>query len=115
MSIELKIKLKTLAYEAKEIRKFEKKLFKAGARLGRQDLVWKANSLHDHRQQVVRNAARSTHLAYGFIKGKPYEALEKDPHTQPNWKEVLRMICNYGPDIKKSALEQWANLNQGSL
>ena len=60
MSIELKIKSKALAAEAKFIRLEERKANERGAR----EL---ATELYLHRIQVVRKAARSTHLARGFF------------------------------------------------
>lgn len=60
----LKVKLKSLAEEAKII-KFEEKRNKKAR-----------EQLYLHRIQVVRTEARATLLAYGFIRKRKYKQLE---------------------------------------
>lgn len=99
MSIFLKIKLKSLAAEARIIRRQELKT--RGAR--HNDT---REALHLHRIHVVRAAARHTHLAYGFIRGKSYEQLERSCDHPPSWKDVAAMIKKYGI-LKEKEFEQW--------
>lgn len=84
----LKIKLKSLAAEARIIRRQELKT------------KGKWNSLREdlyiHRTRVVRRAARETGLAYGFIRGRAYPALERTCEVPPDWKEVGKMVKKYG-------------------
>ncbi len=125
MSIELKIKALSLGYEAKQIRRFERKLkamrnyrvkldngkpLDAGVTLDRAAQVFdganeegyrawgnaKLVSLHNHRTDVVRKAARSTHLARMFLKGTPYKAAEAKARTEPNWEAIIKMAIQYG-------------------
>src|SRR5574337_277922 len=61
----LRIKLKSLMEEAKIIRKEERKLWG-----NLRDELWY------HRTQELRNEARATHLAYGFIRGMDRDKIE---------------------------------------
>ena len=82
----LKVKVKSLAAEARIIRKMEKKT-RGGIREG----------LHLHRVLDVRKEARASHLAYGFIRGRTLAQMEQKSKTPPNWAAVERMCKRYGP------------------
>lgn len=98
----LKVKLKSLAAEAKIIQ-FEE----------RRNPDWKIG-LADHRRTVVRGEARHTLLAYSFLRGVPYKAVESKCHTKPDWNKVQKMVIKYGvywgdephQDYKKALEEQ---------
>ena len=87
MSIELKIKIKNLADEARTIRKEESKL--------RGMEKWK---LQHHRKTVVRDAARRTQIAYQMIRGRDW--LSCSSHHElvrySDWKDIARMVRKYG-------------------
>lgn len=83
--IYLKVKIKSLAAEAKIIRLEEKRAKRVSIRDG----------LADHRRGVVRIEARHTHLAYGFLRGKEYKQIEAKAHEAPDWKRVRKMIQKY--------------------
>ena len=87
MSVELKIKIKNLADEARTIRVEERKL--------RGMDKWR---LQHHRKTVVRMAARRTQIAYAVIKGRDWTAnASYDPFTaRSDQKEVERMVRKYG-------------------
>ena len=82
----LKVKIKSLAAEAKIIRIEEKRARRPGLRRG----------LEDHRRGIVRTEARHTHLAYGFIRGLEYHQMESTTHEAPNWEKVRKMVEKYG-------------------
>lgn len=84
----LRVKLKSLAEEARIIRREEQ----------RTHTVLR-DELHRHRVLVVRSEARATHLAYGFIRGRTLEQMEasSDPAAPPNWDKVRSMLKRYGP------------------
>lgn len=82
----LKIKVKSLAAEARIIKHEEHKL--PGLARG---------PLTEHRKNVVRRACRNTHLAYGFLRGRTREQIETRCHDLPNYREVRRMVEQYGP------------------
>ena len=88
MSVYLKIKLKSLAAEARIIRAQERKT----------KGQWNATreSLYRHRIDVVRKAARETHLAYGYLRGRTYEQMEPEAYTKPDWAAVEKMVVKYG-------------------
>lgn len=93
----LRVKLKSLAAEAKIIRKEERRSW-GGLR----------ESLHLHRINEVRQEARATHLAYGFIRGLMLGQMEPIRYVgEPAWriksldeslfKRVNQLIAKYGP------------------
>jgi len=82
----LKVKIKSLAAEAKIIRTEERRARRPGLRRG----------LQDHRKGIVRYEARHTHLAYGFIRGREYHQMESSTHESPNWERVRKMVEKYG-------------------
>lgn len=85
----LKIKLKTLAAEAKIIRHQEAKMVGPN---------WFSKSIKytNHRKYVVRPEARATHIAYGLLRGLDYVQIEPSAKTTPDWKAVERMVKKYG-------------------
>lgn len=86
----LRVKAKSLAEEARIIRKEE-------TRAGRSLML--QEELRRHRRQNVRLAARETYVAYGLIKGKALDAIErpKQPRSPEMWKRVKSMVEKYGP------------------
>ena len=80
----LKVKIKSLAEEAKIIKLEEKR-----NKLAREELYL-------HRIQVVRTEARATLLAYGFLRGRKYRELENSGTMPPNIKSrIIKMIDKY--------------------
>ena len=82
----LRVKVKSLAAESRIIRQEEKHS---------RGLL--RDELHLHRVGIVRSESRSACLALGFIKGRTYEQMEKDPGTKPNWAKVNQLLKKYGP------------------
>lgn len=84
----LRVKAKSLAEEARIIRKEE---LKSSGLL--------RDELRQHRLSTVRLAARETYLAYGIIRGTPVEKIEKpkEPRKEGLWKNVRKMVEKYGP------------------
>lgn len=142
MSIELKIKQKSLAAEARIIRDEEERLSDAAylnlmltpqraskiadpdemekylkrAEQGRQRLLSRKNRIAAHRRNDLRHESRLTHLARGFIKGLPYEAMEGlvRPNNHLNefaWDRIEKMVRKYGAygDIRvyMQKFEEW--------
>lgn len=104
--IELKVKSMSLAAEARIIRKLEKKFTKRRVRNGDfwefpptdERAIPTVNALVHHRKVVVREEARRTLLAYGFIRGRAYEIMENNSVTPVNWKQVEKMVAKHAPD-----------------
>jgi hypothetical protein len=92
---QLRVKVKSLAAEASMIRREEKKQYRHARKLKVPPVL--ADELRDHRRRFVRPEARSAHLAYGFIRGMPYEAMERSAKKPPNWEQVKRLCHKFGP------------------
>jgi len=87
---ELRVKIKSLAEEARIIRKDETAAYDKGD-------YFTGNRLHTHRVIIVRREVRATLLAYQYLRGIPYAVCEgNNRKTFPNWKSVGRMIKKYG-------------------
>lgn len=97
--LKLKVKNKSLAEEARIIRKIEN------------DPCDLFGSLHWHRIWDVRNEARATHLAVAFLKEKPYSSVEKN--CKDNYKlhdivlpRVVDLVYKYGNYNKNDVSEK---------
>lgn len=96
MNTYLKVKIKSLAEEARIIRREEWQI--KSRPVGYRESGWlaKLNGLHHHRTQVVRREARATQLAYGFLRGRRYSQIEAAASTEPSWDRVAAMVRKYG-------------------
>jgi len=123
--MELKVKIKSLAAEARIIRSAEDKARSKGnvkTKIGLTLTSEVALTLKKHRTKVVRAEQRSSLIAYAFIRGKAFYPVErrtkfkreapKDPHP-PDWKRVLTLINSFGSITKLKSpctmetLEAW--------
>jgi len=86
-TIHLKIKIKSLADEAKSIRKEARKT--SGM------TKW---NLNHHRTEVVRPHARHNLLAYGLIRKVPYAAIEQYTVKPPEWSKIEKLARRFGAD-----------------
>lgn len=92
----LKVKIKSLAAEARIIRVEEKRNKDFRARL------------EFHRKHKVRPEARATLLAYAYIRGIPYKKVESDAKHQPDWNRVSTMVKKYGSGyLDQGDLKKW--------
>jgi len=118
MSVELKIKTQHLAAESRIIRTEERKL-KRHARaqsneVRRAKAMGAFHRIQDHRKMHLRPHARSTHLAYGFLKGTPYKAIEGDrTRSEPNWPEIERMALKYSNEDSRKTKQRLAAWQAG--
>lgn len=99
----LRVKLKSLAEEARMIRTEE-----------RRTTGTLREELRAHRAGVVRYETRATHLAYGIIRGREVDRIEKPLAPRPShlWDKVRTMVKKYGPvdaENNKAALERCCN------
>ena len=107
----LKIKIHTLADEARHIRREEQKALKR-ARHGKAAEEFHGNvcdyrvdyyayeDLREHRTGPVRSHARSCQLAYGYLRGVPYKKIEQKhrPDNDPDWREIEKLVRRFGGD-----------------
>jgi hypothetical protein len=91
----LKIKIKSLAEEARIIRLEERKSRTQALRTG----------LIDHRKGIVRREARHSLLLYGFMRDWPYSALEDFTKDPPNWSKIQKMGIRFHAD--EEPLKKW--------
>jgi len=92
----LKVKIKSLAAEARIIRLEER-------RCGKDDAA--RCSLHEHRVGIVRSEQRLSLLAYAFLRGRPLSAVEPRSSTQPDWSRVGKLIEKFGTTEGRSKRE----------
>jgi hypothetical protein len=118
MCVELKIKAKHLALEPQIIKLEERKILKRIKDIPalNSKLITKYETLRQHRLWDVRNEARATHLARGYIAGKLYSKMEagsKDKagtvhlhlHIVPR---ILAMVQKYkNRKTTKEDIESW--------
>lgn len=94
----LKVKIKSLAAEAKIIRLEEKRVL--GYKKSDTTLYL---SLRSHRTNEVRREQRAAMLAYGFIRGRTYRQVEKcgkvsgiRHQNHPDWNRVRQLAEKFG-------------------
>jgi len=101
--IQLKVKIISLADEAKTIRREEKKALTPELR----------HSLTEHRKGIVRHEARHSLLLYGFMNGKQYREIEAYTERPPSWSKIKRMAKRFifEPELR-AALVDWCGEGQ---
>jgi hypothetical protein len=118
MTVYLKVKIKALAEEARIIRAEETKRIKYVPRVdnrtgktGPRVRAIKNDpmrlSLRFHRITVVRSEARHSLLAYGYLRGRSYKAMEAKCFEKPAWDQVWKMIQRFGGTSTKADFEAW--------
>ena len=90
----LKIKVKSLAEEARIIRHEE-----------HQTAGMERWNLQHHRKGHLRWYTRCNQLAYGCLKGIPYSQLEQKCSEPPSWGEIKKLIVRFGGT--KEQFEEW--------
>ncbi len=106
--IYLKVKIKSLADEARTIHKEELKPHKDMDECGYSD---ERRGLWIHRTGPVRREARHALLAYGFIRGRKYRQMEAKCEFEPDWDTVQRLVTKYGLPAK--TWQTFWNLSRG--
>lgn len=82
----LKIKIKSLAAEARIIR-FEERRSAGDVRAG----------LHQHRVLDVRREQRAALLAYGYLRKRSYRRIESASSARPATQRIVDLVRKYGP------------------
>ena len=98
----LKVKAMSLAAEAKIIRNQEKQRTKQ-LRHALKFNYARAAEYHDtvrtglylHRIGIVREEARATNIAYGFLRNKKYSQIESYTYNPPDWARVEELVMKY--------------------
>lgn len=55
-----------------------------------------------HRRGIVRSEARSALLAYGFLRGRPYQLMEPKSYGPPDWNRVRQLVDKFGIKVSLS-------------
>lgn len=121
----LQVKVQNLTDESKDIRKREQKA-KWIARVQRDRLAdgldadparfEKVNAgLHLHRIFDVRKEARSSHIAYGFLRGRKYHEIERLAYDQPNWERIERLIMKYSEEDSRITAQKFGEWKAEAL
>jgi len=95
MKTYLKIKIKSLAEEAKIIKREEQKWnipFTIDNLKTVHPLYF---SLREHRINVVRRECRLSNIAYGYLRGRSYKQIENKCYEAPNWERVAEIIRKF--------------------
>ena len=97
----IKVKILSLAAEAKIIRKQEQKARAHGNRSLRIGLA-------EHRRGIVRHEARHAQLAYGFLRGMPYKKMEArcHPGCGPGFRKVRESVEKYACAQRELGLKE---------
>lgn len=116
--LHLRIKIKSLAAEARIIRHDELKYKNRWRRNAlslreaevsqdrdRADLIQSGivrdrdafGSLRNHRTGDVRHEARSALLALGYLRGRPYESIESKAFEKPDTRRIAELVVKFGP------------------
>ena len=97
----LRVKLKSLAAEAKIIRTEELRAKDAKE-------FFMLHSLREHRIHKVRTTSRATLLAYQFLRGVPYAVCEQLESKYLPLSPILLMIQKYGESgYTMQSLKDW--------
>lgn len=136
--LQLKIKIVSLALEARYIRQQEQKLIPCRSLRKKYRNLLKNNSLtdkdrkrineelgkarsetrqrlrkslKDHRTIDIRTEARSAQIAYAFLRGKKYSVLEQPrDDNQPNYSRIARIISKFGgEEVTVEQVKNWMN------
>lgn len=94
-----RVKIKSLAAESKIIRHEEKRLDGQSSDRG---------CLRHHRVSVVRNEQRSTLLAYAYLRGVPYCAVEGRSVKPIDAKAVCRIVRSLSwSQVEPEKIDEW--------
>lgn len=114
----LKVKHKSLADEAKIIRKEENKLFRQTVWLRDHQQLEAAEEtldarmeLRDHRKVIVGFEARATYIALAYLKGKPFEYVEKNHKGRVpfyySWNSLLDRVSQIVAKYENMSAYRW--------
>ena len=112
MNVFLKVKIKSLAAEARIIKREEQKRRKAWRSVTRaetkKETGRQARGLREHRIGQVRPESRCALVAYGFLRGRPYKVVENSAKSEPDWDRVQRLIEKFGTDDVRELRQKFA-------
>lgn len=99
----LKVKIKSLAEEARIIR-LEERRSRAGSQ--------QQSELHQHRVMDVRKEQRCSLIAYAFLRGVPLAKCEAKCRFAPDWKRVAQIVEKFGTGVTNHRGEQLGRFHE---
>lgn len=99
----LRVKIRSLAMEARIIRHEEHKIKRPFSLDGEEQY----RSLRQHRLNDVRREQRSALLAYGFLRGRSYARMEPFSLEPPDLNRVVELVSKFGGDRIIKFAEQY--------
>lgn len=119
MNAFLKIKILSLGAESAIIRqqalKWAARAAKAKTEAARDKAIGTKLSLSHHRRSVVRPECRAANLAYAFLRGRPYVALERTCHEIPDFERVWKNIEKFGTDPAQVSKQRFAEWHEAAV
>jgi len=113
--IYLRVKIKSLAAEARIIRHEERRARQHDVDGAPSSIFW---GLRYHRTQNVRDEARASLLAYGFLRGRAYARMENKCYEPPPMGRVAELVKKYGalkPPPNRSLADLLGDWQKGEL
>jgi len=99
-TVHLRIKIKSLVAESRIIRAEANRLkpfiAKESDTNKKRPLQNRRERLHNHRRDVVRVHTRLNLLAYGILRGIPYEVMEKKCFEKPYFPKISKIAKDFG-------------------
>lgn len=109
--VHLRVKIKSLASESKDIRVEEKRAIRAahwkkGHEGGDFDVA-PYQSLFFHRKGLVGPLARINLLAYAFLRDVPYATAEQKTRKCPDFRQVFKIVKSFGTAEDIGRWSEW--------
>jgi hypothetical protein len=122
----LQTKAVSLALEAKYIRKQERRFVKKakvaklkGRTFSAEYFDKNREGQYLHRISVVRDEARATNIARGFLRDHSYAEIETTVHSKPNWERVEDLVFSYAernnPKYNRSVEDRYGEWKKAAL
>ena len=70
--------------------------------------------LRHHRMWDVRSESRSSHVAYGFLRGLPYSRIEANTKSEPDWSRVEALVKKYGEDDPRDRMQRFSEWKEAA-
>ena len=74
----------------------------------RKKLLAECSNLHDKRVGFTRSYTRAAHLADGFLRGVPYEKMERTSYTWPKWGLIQLFVMDGSDEDPRVTLQHYA-------
>ncbi len=112
---QLRVKITSLSYEARVIKRKEKTALRHYAKAARYAVqhnmeappnFW-FTSLYKHRLYVVRPEARAAQLASVFIRGRDYRTAEPTAKKEPDWSLVRANVKRFATPSRAKEIDAW--------